>query len=527
MADIKFRCPECAQKIAVDVAAVGVRVNCPSCHSTLIIPPSSDAPVVVVARRKLAVVAGSMDALYKDIEQKQLALDAAVAESRKAREEADKQRAAAEEISAERDRLKGERERIRRANEEAASELEKLRSELSNANAEREGLRKRADETALISSGGGNQIIERLRAEYAEIQKERDELATKLTAMSSLREQLSTVTAERDQLIGKASAAAGEVDALRGDASGLRGEIGALQARLVQADRRLHEAEARAAAAGRERDEWKNKAVATEMLPAELLAAREETQKIRSQFGELARALEAARLDRDQALAVASDREKMMERLSQAAEAAKVEMGKLREDAGMASMERERLKVSAEEFREETRELQQRVDGLLDELHARERDVADLKKAMETAAVKDAAKDEEIRRVQAFLLERDREKRELVARADFVSGQASEKEAELGRVKAEVAELSSKLAARERECADLFATVEKLKARDEEVHARADHAERSATGAEERAQTAEDERARLAEQLGSRLSCRRPGRIRSGCRRRRIRRVDE
>src|SRR5688572_5957481 len=36
MADIKFLCPECSQKIAVDAAAVGVRVNCPACHSTLI-----------------------------------------------------------------------------------------------------------------------------------------------------------------------------------------------------------------------------------------------------------------------------------------------------------------------------------------------------------------------------------------------------------------------------------------------------------------------------------------------------------
>src|SRR6188472_1401753 len=106
MADIKFRCPECAQKIAVDTAAVGVRVNCPSCHSTLIIPPTSDAPVVVVARRRLAVVAGSVDALYKDIEQKQQALDAAVTESRKLREDADKARAAAEQVAAERDKLR-------------------------------------------------------------------------------------------------------------------------------------------------------------------------------------------------------------------------------------------------------------------------------------------------------------------------------------------------------------------------------------------------------------------------------------
>src|SRR5688572_9374910 len=183
MADIKFRCPECAQKIAVDAAAVGVRVNCPSCHSTLIIPPTSEAPVVVAARRKMAIVAGSMDALYKDIEQKQRALETAVAESKRFREEADKVRATAEEVVGERDRLKMDRERFKSANEEAAAELEKLRKELAAVNNEREGLRKRAQESALISSGESHKVIDKLRSEYSELQKDRDDLATKITAI--------------------------------------------------------------------------------------------------------------------------------------------------------------------------------------------------------------------------------------------------------------------------------------------------------------------------------------------------------
>jgi chromosome segregation ATPase len=107
---------------------------------------------VTVARRRLAVVAGSVDALYKDIEQKQQALDAAVAESKKLREDGEKARDAAEQASAERDKFRMERERFRSANEDAAAELEKLRAELTAANQEREGLRKRANESNLISS---------------------------------------------------------------------------------------------------------------------------------------------------------------------------------------------------------------------------------------------------------------------------------------------------------------------------------------------------------------------------------------
>ena len=58
MADFKFRCPECQQKIAVDESAAGVQVECPSCRSALIIPVGANAPVHVVIRRRVAVLTG-------------------------------------------------------------------------------------------------------------------------------------------------------------------------------------------------------------------------------------------------------------------------------------------------------------------------------------------------------------------------------------------------------------------------------------------------------------------------------------
>ena len=67
MPDIKFRCPECSQKIVVDSSAVGVRIDCPLCRSTLVIPATEWAPVTVAVRRELAVLAGSADALYTEL----------------------------------------------------------------------------------------------------------------------------------------------------------------------------------------------------------------------------------------------------------------------------------------------------------------------------------------------------------------------------------------------------------------------------------------------------------------------------
>ena len=56
MADIKFHCPECEQKILVDDTAAGLQIDCPSCRSALIIPAQDGAPAQVVTRRQAAAV---------------------------------------------------------------------------------------------------------------------------------------------------------------------------------------------------------------------------------------------------------------------------------------------------------------------------------------------------------------------------------------------------------------------------------------------------------------------------------------
>lgn len=47
MADLKFFCPQCRQKIECDAAYAGSRINCPACQQFIVVPASSVRPPVV------------------------------------------------------------------------------------------------------------------------------------------------------------------------------------------------------------------------------------------------------------------------------------------------------------------------------------------------------------------------------------------------------------------------------------------------------------------------------------------------
>lgn len=47
MADLKFFCPQCRQKIACDATYAGSRINCPACQQSVLVPASSVRPPVV------------------------------------------------------------------------------------------------------------------------------------------------------------------------------------------------------------------------------------------------------------------------------------------------------------------------------------------------------------------------------------------------------------------------------------------------------------------------------------------------
>jgi DNA-directed RNA polymerase subunit RPC12/RpoP len=49
MADMKFSCPQCGQHIGCDEAWVGQQIECPACHSSLLVPRIQCPPVAVPA----------------------------------------------------------------------------------------------------------------------------------------------------------------------------------------------------------------------------------------------------------------------------------------------------------------------------------------------------------------------------------------------------------------------------------------------------------------------------------------------
>jgi len=99
MADLKFACPECHQRIGVDDSAAGVSIDCPACRTSLVIPQKAEDVPVVIVRRKLVALAGSFDASYSELDRKQKDLEGALAEAAKLREDLKKARAQADAAS--------------------------------------------------------------------------------------------------------------------------------------------------------------------------------------------------------------------------------------------------------------------------------------------------------------------------------------------------------------------------------------------------------------------------------------------
>ena len=194
MADIKFHCPECRQRIAVDQSAASMQVDCPNCRSTLIIPTVSEVVPEITVRRRLVAAGGGANTAYEELDRKQKELALALQEAAKWR--ADTERSKAEVIKLREDLAVAAREReglrasgaeIARLKSETGSfkvHLEQTQHELASARAEREKLarelakRGREPEMGSMNLGPGHSALqERLIAG----ERERSELKAQLT----------------------------------------------------------------------------------------------------------------------------------------------------------------------------------------------------------------------------------------------------------------------------------------------------------------------------------------------------------
>src|SRR3954471_2949563 len=114
MADIKFSCPQCQQKIAVDDSAAGVKIDCPHCRSTLVIPPSAEAVVTLVVARQLALVSDQHADLHAALEEQRRQALAARLASEEAKSELQKLRESAAKVLADAEKARTEAENVRK-----------------------------------------------------------------------------------------------------------------------------------------------------------------------------------------------------------------------------------------------------------------------------------------------------------------------------------------------------------------------------------------------------------------------------
>ena len=260
MDEIKFRCPECAQKIAVEAAAAGVKIDCPTCHSQLAVPHTGTGTVEVIVRRKLAIIGGSADEVYAELQKAQ-------AQAAKATEELNQSRAmhtaALQEARNDVDTIAAAREAL----EKEAAALRPLRDELAAAQkslsdaAAREAQMEAASASAAALRAELSDIqaahaetqsrLAAVNGQFAALQGERDEFAKAAGETAELRGQIAGARKEIDRFrkdAETASAAHGaQLDAARGIETGVRAELAAVQRQHTQAEARLAEQAAKLA----------------------------------------------------------------------------------------------------------------------------------------------------------------------------------------------------------------------------------------------------------------------------------------
>jgi chromosome segregation ATPase len=321
MADFKFHCPECRQKIAVDEAAAGLRIDCPRCRSTLVIPAGATAPVTVEVRRRLAAMAGADTDVYAALEQAHTKLNATQ-----------------EEVA-----------RLRATARDAEEEVRRSREEVSAATREAESVKTERDDLA----GRLAETQAQLQAHAAE----RKEAESSTAQLAKLHDQLETLTAERDSLRINGQHASREAEALRSALTKLE----MAGARQVEQNGALVEAEVQRR---------------TETVSAQLAEMRSWATGLSREVADLQRQLESANADRAAARAELATRGGSLDEVASSAAAARAQAEELqaRLNAALADVSR------GEHEAAQAREASSRLEAALRE---RETAIAETNRALE------------------------------------------------------------------------------------------------------------------------------------------------
>lgn len=501
-----------------------MNIDCPHCRSSIVIPAQATESVQVLVKRRLATIAGSADGAYEELERKQRELSVAL-------DEAAKLRAESEKTQSEIERLRGDLAAVSTGRGgEIQTELDQARTRLVAMTNERDTLVQRLASLEPLRREQSNSQIElgRLRSEVSKLTAERDALQARPPVievaktmegqagpwkqereqmeaqMIRLQDQLSTLTSERDSLKINSGHAVDEVKGLRNELTQLRSEHQLVQARLHettnefdQAKQQRDEAQNRLTTLQKDAEEVVglretgsrlqielNEARATltereqalEQLTQASEAAKSQAQQAQSQLDETTRLRDTLQTERDDARQQLADREDALRLASVTMEAAKKELDRLKQDAAQGSEEHGKLKEQWQEASEEAKELQHRVDNLLDDLHARESDLANTRQTLEhTSTARDTLrtqlveKDLHFQEASKQLGAAQEEARELRQRVDSLVGNLNNRERELSDLTALRDTTQQQLGQREREVQEMQA---KLTSLQQEVAAR-------------------------------------------------------
>lgn len=484
MADIKFECPECKQRIAVDETASGLEIDCPTCRSSLVIPATAGAVPKVLVHRKLAVDAGSIERTAAELTEAKSASEKLKEEVKALRAESEVSKNAAAELK-----------RQLNAATEAKSDAKHSREELEAAQKRCVDLDSKlaASIAAMANHAALLRDLQSIRGELSARTEERDKLKTaletvkagaksKATSETAFVEKISALERERDALRAEihqsrqlleegelwklhTEEARAKVVTLTEQVTALNAERAALKGAGQQGEAELAAAKSAADSAKKVSDGFQEKLSA---LTAEAAAWEKERAALQRQINEPKphpefeeAKVELAKFQKEHAAATTTikalqdGRDALQKQLADRESAINEATGAL-EAAKRATAEamaaRQGVQGQLEDALATVKGLNQRVGGLLDNLHARERSAGE---SSQTISALSGERDD----LRAKLASRDAAAQ---AAANAADGLRAESEKVRAQLKAALAEAEAIKAGGEERAGDLQRRIEEL-----------------------------------------------------------------
>jgi chromosome segregation ATPase len=289
----------------------------------------------------------------------------------------------------------------------ASTELARVREDLHYARAELASI---AEQRAILQVDAGRRenefkaVVASLKDELAEsssavraareqaasAEKEREEMKTRLSSAMSwesqaiagravatrLQDQMAAILTEHQSHKADLAQAAVRLKALQSDLDTTKAQLEVEQGKLRDLGEQSGESD-------RGRIKMESERAGSEAIAA----AQSDDQTLRAQLIDSQRALAVMRLERDRVRVQLQEREEGMRKAAGTVDAARTELERRRQEHSELTVEHEQLKTALAEATEEAKELQQRVDNLLDDLHARERELAEARQTLATSIV--------------------------------------------------------------------------------------------------------------------------------------------